>query len=138
MSLDHFLNLDEEYQFKFLVHGPSSLDELVTFVSLASMLHQCIEYNVLRRAMDVWDSRLNTDTRTMTDDERKQFEKLRGITIQMKFIGSFSRTYNIEPNRIMAKKQELDYPTKKQIRRKALRRQSLEKKNGFQMDLPIC
>jgi hypothetical protein len=88
--------------------------------------------------MDIWDSRLNTSTRTMTNDEREQFDKLLGIAIQMKFISSFSEKYSIESKIIMAKKQELSYPTKRQARKKTLRRRSRAKTNGFQMDLPIC
>jgi hypothetical protein len=138
MTLDRFLKLQEKEQIDFLANDISSLEDFVLFVSLARMLHRCLSYNVLRRSMDIWEARLNTETRTMTPSDREQFSKLLGLAIEMKFVGSFAEVYEIDSKLVMARKQQLSSPTTKQQRRRTLMSKSRDERSGFMVDLPIC
>jgi hypothetical protein len=138
MTLDGFLILQEDEQIDFLVNKLSSLDDVVLFVSLARMLHRCLSYNVLRRSMNIWEARLNAETRTMTPNEQEQYKKLLGFAIDMKFVGSFAENYEIESKLVMTRKQQITSPTTKQRRRRAMRNKSPDQKSGFMVDLPIC
>jgi hypothetical protein len=138
MTLEKFLKHSEETQIDFLVNDLSSLDDVVLFVSFVYMLHKSISYHVLRRSMDAWEKRLSTETRTISENEKEQFNKLLGMAIKMKFVGSFAENYDMDPKIVMARKQQLTNPTTKQKRRRTIRRKSRAKKSGFMVDLPIC
>jgi hypothetical protein len=137
MKLDRFLQLQEDEQIDFLVNDISSLDDVVLFVSLARMLHRCLSYNVLRGSMDIWEARLNTESRTMSQNEIEQFKKLLGLAIDMKFVRSFAENFEIDSKLVMARKQQLTSPTTKQRRRRALKSNPRDKRSGFMVDLPI-
>ena len=139
MTLDKFHKLNEEEQVDYLVSELSTLEEVVIFVELARMLNQYISYDVLRRAMTIWEPRLySSKTGKIKKKYRSQYKTLLGLAIEMKFVGKFSEEYEIEPKMFLESKRKVDNPTTKQRRRMTLRRMSRAKKSGFMVDLPIC
>lgn len=139
MPLDKFQKLHEGEQIDYLTNDLATLEELVIFVELAKMLHQHISYDVLRRAMEVWEVRCTSKkTGKIRKKYREQYKHLLGLAIEMKFVGSFAENYEVDPTIFLEAKHTLNTPTKKQRRRMTLRRKSRAKKSGFMMDLPIC
>jgi hypothetical protein len=126
LTTHQFLMLSEKYQVRFLVNYLSNLDEFLVFIELAKLQKLIIDYDVVKKALDIWTSRLTLEEEIeeeysayyFDDEQIKQLEQrkalkekrliqIQGIGLRMRLTRSFSDRYEIPSKDVLKYKEGL-------------------------------